>query len=39
MAEAFVKTFKREHARSVMKKLPEWFEDYEEIAPHKDSPR
>lgn len=43
MAEAFVKTFKRDYvaffdpedAYSVMKKLPEWFEDYNEVAPHK----
>lgn len=43
MAEAFVKTFKRdyvafhdpENAYSLMNKLPIWFEDYNEIAPHK----
>lgn len=43
MAEAFVKTFKRDYvafgnlrdARTVMEQLPEWFEDYNEIAPHK----
>lgn len=43
MAEAFVKTFKRdyvylnklENARSVMEQLPLWFEDYNERAPHK----
>jgi putative transposase len=43
MAEAFVKTFKRDYvwvsdlsdAQSVMKQLPKWFEDYNEIAPHK----
>jgi len=43
MAEAFVKTFKRDYvafydaesAYSLMKKLPEWFEDYNENAPHK----
>lgn len=43
MAEAFVKTFKRdyvylnhlENARSVMAQLPSWFEDYNERAPHK----
>lgn len=43
MAEAFVKTFKRdyvafydpENPHDLMKKLPEWFEDYNEIAPHK----
>lgn len=43
MAEAFVKTFKRDYvwcgdlsdARTVMAKLPDWFEDYNERAPHK----
>lgn len=43
MAEAFVKTFKRdyvaffdpENAYGLMEKLPEWFDDYNEIAPHK----
>ncbi len=43
MAESFVKTFKRDyifsHARpdatSVMDHLKEWFEDYNENAPHK----
>jgi len=43
MAEAFVKTFKRDYvwsaslndARSVMQQLPGWFEDYNERAPHK----
>lgn len=43
MAEAFVKTFKRDYvwlgdlssAEAVMKQLPEWFEDYNENAPHK----
>ncbi len=43
MAESFVKTFKRDYiqlnplpnARSVMKLLPEWFEDYNENHPHK----
>ncbi|MCW8451742.1 IS3 family transposase [Legionella quinlivanii] len=43
MAEAFVKTFKRDYvaffdlddAQTVMKKLPEWFDDYNEVAPHK----
>lgn len=43
MAEAFVKTFKRDYvafgdlssAERVLKQLPEWFEDYNEIAPHK----
>lgn len=43
MAEAFVKTFKRDYvwsasltdARTVMQQLPEWFEDYNERAPHK----
>jgi len=43
MAEAFVKTFKRDYvafsdplnAQAVMHQLPRWFEDYNEIAPHK----
>lgn len=43
MAEAFVKTFKRdyvsfdrlENARNVMSKLAGWFNDYNENAPHK----
>jgi transposase InsO family protein len=43
MAEAFVKTFKRDYvwsadlsdARRVMEQLPQWFEDYNEVAPHK----
>lgn len=43
MAEAFVKTFKRDYvwpsdlssARTVMAQLPKWFEDYNENAPHK----
>lgn len=43
MAEAFVKTFKRDYvwlgdlssARRVMEQLPAWFEDYNEKAPHK----
>lgn len=43
MAEAFVKTFKRDYvwsarltdALSVMQQLPAWFEDYNERAPHK----
>ena len=43
MAEAFVKTFKRDYvafgdlssAERVLKQLPGWFEDYNEIAPHK----
>jgi putative transposase len=43
MAEAFVKTFKRDYvwcgdlqdARTVMAQLPAWFEDYNERAPHK----
>lgn len=43
VAEAFVKTFKRDYvwfgdlsnAESVMKKLPFWFEDYNNNAPHK----
>jgi transposase InsO family protein len=43
MAEAFVKTFKRDYvwlgdlssAEAVMKQLPTWFKDYNEVAPHK----
>jgi transposase InsO family protein len=43
MAEAFVKTFKRDYvwisdtrdAISVMEQLPAWFEAYNELAPHK----
>nr|WP_232505594.1 IS3 family transposase [Legionella clemsonensis] len=43
MAEAFVKTFKRDYiafydpmnAESLMKNLPIWFEDYNNFAPHK----
>lgn len=43
MAEAFVKTFKRDYvgnhhcpdAATVMRQLAEWFEDYNENAPHK----
>lgn len=43
MAEAFVKTFKRDYvyisdlssAEMVKQKLPEWFEDYNNVAPHK----
>lgn len=43
MAEAFVKTFKRdyvafsdpENAYDIMQNLPEWFRDYNENAPHK----
>lgn len=43
MAEAFVKTFKRDYvyvhdrpdAQSVLSQLPGWFEDYNEIHPHK----
>lgn len=43
MAEAFVKTFKRDYvyvhdrpdARTVMAQLPAWFEDYNEVHPHK----
>ncbi|MCW8449762.1 hypothetical protein [Legionella quinlivanii] len=38
-----LKTFKRDYvaffdlddAQTVMKKLPEWFDDYNEVAPHK----
>jgi transposase InsO family protein len=43
MAESFIKTFKRDYvhlndisdARTVMEKLPYWFEDYNEYHPHK----
>jgi len=43
MAEAFVKTFKRDYvdahplynARYVLEQLPKWFEDYNEHHPHK----
>lgn len=43
MAEAFVKTFKRDYvafhdlpdARAVLQRLPEWFADYNECHPHK----
>lgn len=43
MAESFVKTFKRDYvvfgdlrdAEAVMKQLPQWFDDYNEKAPHK----
>jgi len=43
MAEAFVKTFKRDYvylnrletAQSVLDQLPSWFEDYNERAPHR----
>ncbi|MDL2268338.1 IS3 family transposase [Desulfovibrio sp. OttesenSCG-928-G15] len=43
LAEAFVKTFKRDYvfthelsdAQSVLTRLAEWFEDYNEMAPHK----
>ena len=43
MAEAFVKTFKRDYvwfgdlkdAKTVMGQLAAWFEDYNEKAPHK----
>lgn len=43
LAEAFVKTFKRDYvyahellnAHAVLQALPSWFEDYNEIAPHK----
>jgi len=43
MSEAFVKTFKRDYvylselpsAEAVLKQLPQWFEDYNEWAPHK----
>lgn len=44
MAEAFVKTFKRDYvyvhdrpdAQTVLAQLPAWFEDYNEIHPHKE---
>jgi putative transposase len=43
VSEAFVKTFKRDYvylnrlddAETVMRQLPNWFEDYNENAPHK----
>lgn len=43
VAEAFVKTFKRDYvyihdrpdAKTVMAMLPHWFEDYNEVHPHK----
>jgi transposase InsO family protein len=43
MAEAFVKTFKRDYAylsdvgspEQVMRQLPAWFDDHNEITPHK----
>ena len=43
MAEAFVKTFKRDYvwlgdlssAQRVIEQLPQWFEDYNENAPHR----
>ena len=43
LAEAFVKTFKRDYAyisdlrsaEKVMEQLPQWFEDYNNNAPHK----
>lgn len=43
LAEAFVKTFKRDYvwfgdlkdAKTVMSQLPQWFEEYNERAPHK----
>jgi transposase InsO family protein len=43
MAEAFVKTFKRDYvylnrlesAESILRQLPTWFEDYNNIHPHK----
>ena len=43
LAEAFVKTFKRDYifthslydASRIMEHLTEWFEDYNEVAPHK----
>jgi transposase InsO family protein len=43
MAEAFVKTFKRDYAyvnnlkdaETVLGSLPGWFSDYNEVAPHR----
>lgn len=42
MAEAFVKTFKRDYvsvnptdAKTVIKSLPLWFEHYNDLHPHK----
>jgi transposase InsO family protein len=43
MAEAFVKTFKRDYvcfgnlkdAKTIVAQLPMWFNDYNEKAPHK----
>ncbi len=43
MAEAFIKTFKRDYvyihhrpdAKTVMAQLPRWFDDYNEVHPHK----
>jgi transposase InsO family protein len=43
MAEAFIKTFKRDYvyinrrpdAHTVMTQLPHWFDDYNEVHPHK----
>ena len=43
MAEAFVKTFKRDYvwfgdlkdAKTIMGQLPKWMDDYNEKAPHK----
>lgn len=43
MAEAFIKTFKRDYvhinplnnARTVMRQLPKWFDDYNSSHPHK----
>jgi putative transposase len=43
MAEAFVKTFRRDYihlgevscAEAVLKQLPTWFGDYNEFAPHR----
>jgi transposase InsO family protein len=42
MAESFIKTFKRDYVHinelpdvmTVLEKLPEWFEDYNENHPH-----
>ena len=43
MAESFVKTFKRDYvyvndcpdAQTVLSQLAAWFEDYNEVRPHK----
>jgi putative transposase len=43
MAEGFIKTFKRDYvhisrlekSHVVLEQLPEWFDDYNGVAPHK----